>query len=72
MDALRKVLFGGYREVDTLTQTILRASIYPQDAHSWGAEYASVSHDGYDISDYAPLSAPGRRPLPFVCCDDAQ
>ncbi|WP_338404502.1 pilus assembly protein [Xylella fastidiosa] len=59
MDALRKVLFGGYREVDTLTQTILRASYTPQDAHSWGKEYASVSHDGYDISDYAPLSAPG-------------
>ncbi|AXI84090.1 pilus assembly protein [Xylella taiwanensis] len=58
MDALRKVLFGGYREVDTPTQTILRASFTPQDAHSWGKEYAGVPHDGYDISEYAPLSAP--------------
>lgn len=59
MDALRKVLFGGYREVDTSSETILRASFTPQDAHSWGKEYSGVAHDGYDISKYAPLGAPG-------------
>ncbi|WP_372359579.1 PilC/PilY family type IV pilus protein [Xanthomonas axonopodis] len=58
MDALRKVLFGGYRDTDTATQTILRASFTPQDAHSWGKEYASVARDGYDISSYTPLSQP--------------
>ncbi|WP_233548922.1 PilC/PilY family type IV pilus protein [Xanthomonas sp. CFBP 7698] len=58
MDALRKVLFGGYRVTDTATQTILQASFTPQDAHSWGKEYASVERDGYDISNYAPLSQP--------------
>lgn len=57
MDALRKVLFGGYREVDTASETVLRASFTPQDAHSWGKEYSSTS--GYDISQYSPLSAPG-------------
>lgn len=58
MDALRKVLFGGYRDIDTPTQTILKASFTPQDAHSWGKEYASVARDGYDISNYTPLSQP--------------
>ncbi|MCW1981680.1 type IV pilus assembly protein PilY1 [Xanthomonas arboricola] len=58
MDALRKVLFGGYRDTDTPTQTILKASFTPQDAHSWGKEYASVARDGYDISNYTPLSQP--------------
>ncbi len=30
MDALRKVLYGGFREIDTDTQTILRRSYIPQ------------------------------------------
>lgn len=63
IDALRKVFYGGYREVDTTTQTILRRAYIPQDAHSWAKEYASEAVDGYKISDYAPLSQPdsGRR-----------
>lgn len=59
MDALRKVLFGGYREVDATDSTILRASFTPQDAHSWGKQYTSAAVDGYDISKYTPYSAPG-------------
>ena len=59
MDALRKVLYGGHRDVDTTTQTVLQASFTPQDAHSWGKEYQSVARDGYNISEYTPLSAPG-------------
>lgn len=61
MDALRKVLYGGSRAVDTAGatgQTILRRAYIPQDAHSWGKEYESVATDGYDISDYAPLTLP--------------
>ena len=63
IDALRKVLYGGYREVDTKTQTILRRSYIPQDAHSWAKEYTSTAVDGYNISSYTPLSAPtaGKR-----------
>lgn len=56
IDALRRVLYGGYREVDSTTQTILRRSYIPQDAHSWGKEYHE-SH-GYKISDYTTLTQP--------------
>jgi len=58
IDALRKVLYGGYREVDSTTQTILRRAYIPQDAHSWGKEYHNATTDGYKISDYTPLSEP--------------
>lgn len=63
IDALRKVLYGGYREVDTANQTILRRAYIPQDAHSWAKEYTSEAVDGYKISDYTPLSQPasGKR-----------
>ena len=57
IDALRKVLYGGYRSTDTNT-TVLERSHIPQDAHSWGKEYASVAVDGYDIADYTPLALP--------------
>ncbi|MGB4911488.1 MAG: PilC/PilY family type IV pilus protein [Candidatus Dechloromonas phosphoritropha] len=58
IDALRKVLYGGFRSTDTTTQTILERSFIPQDAHSWGKEYLSVANDGYDISEYTPLALP--------------
>ena len=58
IDALRKVLYGGYREVDTTSETVLRRAYVPQDAHSWGKEYTSTVVDGYDIADYTPFSAP--------------
>lgn len=58
MDALRRVLYGGWRQTDTATQTILQGAFFPQDAHSWGKEYQSVARDGYDIANYAPLTAP--------------
>ncbi len=58
MDALRRVLYGGWRQVDTATETVLQGSFFPQDAHSWGKEYQSVARDGYNISNYAPLTAP--------------
>lgn len=58
MDALRKVLYGGYRVTDTATETVLERAHIPQDAHSWGKEYRSEAHDGYRISDYTPLAQP--------------
>jgi type IV pilus assembly protein PilY1 len=58
IDALRVVLYGGYREVDTEASTILRRAYIPQDAHSWAKEYSSEAIDGYKISDYTPLSEP--------------
>lgn len=65
IDALRKVLYGGYRSTDTRTETILERTYLPQDAHSWGKEYTSVAVDGYNIADYTPLALPqnGRRHL---------
>lgn len=58
VDALRKVLYGGHREVDTSSQTILRRAYIPQDAHSWAKEYTSEAVDGYKITDYTPLNQP--------------
>lgn len=58
MDALRKVLYGGKRAIDTNDRTVLQAAYIPQDAHSWGKEYRGAAVDGYDISKYTPLSAP--------------
>lgn len=58
MDALRKVLYGGYRSTDTNTLTVLERSYIPQDGHSWGKEYQSSSIDGYNLSEYTPFAAP--------------
>ena len=58
MDAMRKVLYGGYRSLDTSSTTVLERAFIPQDAHSWGKEYTGIAHDGYDISDYTPLALP--------------
>ena len=66
MDALRRVLYGGWRQTDSADGvTILQGAFFPQDAHSWGKEYKGPSDDrtalqlnGYDIADYAPLSEP--------------
>ncbi|EMH72593.1 hypothetical protein EHI8A_099060, partial [Entamoeba histolytica HM-1:IMSS-B] len=58
IDALRKVLYGGYRQLDDTSQTVLRRAYIPQDGHSWAKEYTSVAVDGYDIANFTPLSAP--------------
>ncbi|MGV8919207.1 MAG: PilC/PilY family type IV pilus protein [Pseudomonas sp.] len=57
-DALRKVLYGGYRYVDTTTQTILSRAYISTDAHTWGKEYSSPTVDGYNLSDYTPFANP--------------
>jgi type IV pilus assembly protein PilY1 len=58
MDALRKVLYGGFRAQDTATDTTLQGAFFPQDAHSWGKEYRGRDIEGYDIARYAPLGEP--------------
>jgi type IV pilus assembly protein PilY1 len=65
IDALRKVLYGGYREVDSTSETILRRAYIPHDAHSWGKEYTSMDVDGYLISDYTPLPQPNANTRHF-------
>ncbi len=64
LDALRKVLYGGYRSTDSADTstgaalTVLERSHVPQNAHAWGKEYSSVANDGYDIRNYSPLALP--------------
>lgn len=58
IDALRVVLYGGSRYLDSPTETVLERAYVSQDAHSWGKEYTSVAVDGYDIADYTPYTAP--------------
>ena len=58
LDALRKVLYGGWRQVDQTGTTVLQGAFFPQDGHSWGKEYQSTARDGYDIARYAPLTQP--------------
>ena len=58
IDALRKVLYGGRRVTDTDDLTVLEGNFIPQDGHTWGKEYRSITRDGFNIADYAPLTAP--------------
>jgi type IV pilus assembly protein PilY1 len=59
MDALRKVLYGGYRSTDSENgETVLERAFIPQDAHGWVKEYISYDVNGYYIRDYAPYSQP--------------
>ena len=58
IDALRKVLYGGLRYIDSPTDTVLQRSYIPQDAHSWGKEYESFDRDKYYINQYTPLPMP--------------
>lgn len=57
-DALRKVLYGGWRQVDSSTETVLQGAFFPQDGHSWGKEYKSTERDGFNIALYSPLGQP--------------
>lgn len=57
MDALRRVLYGGRRAVDTTTQTTLEAAYIPRDGHAWGKSY-DPARDSYQINKYTPLSKP--------------
>ena len=62
MDALRRVLYGGYRVVDNATtsngtSTVLQGAFIPKDSHVWGKEFRP-GRDTYDITQYTTLAAP--------------
>jgi len=60
MDALRKVLYGGWRTFDSgesSQSTVLQAAYIPRDAHSWAKAY-EASGESYNINDYTPLATP--------------
>jgi len=67
LDVIRKVLYGGYRSIDTNTQTVLEATYIPRDAHSWGKELDSTKIN--NLSKLIPsnyvTSSSGQRTL--VC-----
>lgn len=50
IDAIRKILFGGHRRVDTAAETVLERTYLPHDAHSWAKYY-----DGPDIQNLTPF-----------------
>ncbi|MDR2301608.1 MAG: hypothetical protein LBF38_06175 [Deltaproteobacteria bacterium] len=66
MDAIRRVLYGGKRKVDTAFRTVLEHSFVPPDANAWGAEVRSddtwlmVTPNSayYDIRKYSPYEKP--------------
>ncbi|HHL39368.1 MAG TPA: pilus assembly protein PilY [Deltaproteobacteria bacterium] len=57
MDALRKVLYGGYRSTDSSSSTVLEGAFIPQDAHSWGKELYGAEAD--DLTPFPATSATG-------------
>jgi type IV pilus assembly protein PilY1 len=50
MDAVRKLLYGGYRSTDDATTTVLERAFVPPDAHAWAKFY-----DGTDIAKLTPF-----------------
>ena len=59
MDILRRVLYGGYRSVDTATttdtQTILERALLPTDAHAFAKAFAPGS--ATDLALYTPYTS---------------
>ena len=51
MDVLRKVLYGGFRQEDTATSTVLERVYLPSDNHAWIKLY-----NGTDLEKYTPYS----------------
>jgi len=64
MDALRRVLYGGYRSVDSATtdangtSTVVQAAFIPKDNHVWGKEVFPDTISPYDIARYSGLAQP--------------
>jgi type IV pilus assembly protein PilY1 len=52
MDAIRKVLYGGYRSTDSSSETVLERQFLPTDAHSFVKYYSDTS----DIAKLTPYS----------------
>jgi len=50
IDAVRKLLYGGHRRVDTTTETVLERAHLPTDTHSWVKYY-----EGADLQSLTPF-----------------
>lgn len=53
MDALRKLLYGGLRQTDTLASTVLERAFIPTDAHSWPKYYNPAMALAFDVGSTA-------------------
>jgi type IV pilus assembly protein PilY1 len=66
MDAMRKVLYGGKRQLDTTLETVISGSFTPKDCHVWGVEAAADdiwadkmrNMPYYDLSLYTAYTKP--------------
>lgn len=58
MDVVRKIMYGGYRKVDTATETVLERAYLPTDAHSFAKWY-----QGDDIGKLTPFDGNGEITL---------
>lgn len=52
IDAIRKVLYGGYRSIDTNSRTVLERSFLPTDAHSFVKYYSNLA----DVAKLTPYA----------------
>ena len=52
MDIVRKVLYGGKRQVDSAGETVLERSYIPNDNHAWAKFFPAT-----DIDKYTPYSS---------------
>ncbi|NTV51207.1 MAG: hypothetical protein HGA69_00015 [Desulfobulbaceae bacterium] len=52
IDAVRKILFGGHRRVDTTNETVLERAFLPPDIHAFAKHY-----NGVDLSKLTPYTA---------------
>lgn len=53
MDVVRKILYGGLRQTDTESLTVLERAYVPSDAHSWVRYY-----NGDDLNRLSPFAKP--------------
>lgn len=58
MDAVRKILYGGYRYIDTATETVLERALLPNDAHSFTKYY-----NGPNLDQLTPSSVSSGVPM---------
>ncbi|MBU0968095.1 MAG: hypothetical protein KKA54_17155 [Proteobacteria bacterium] len=57
IDAIRKILFGGHRRVDTSTNTVLERAYLPPDIHAFAKYY-----EGADVNDLTPFTVNTSEP----------
>jgi len=58
IDVVRKILYGGYRSIDTATETELERSYIPSDMHSWVKHYR-----GSDLDRLTPFNVTTSEPI---------